>query len=380
MQSRTLSYAVVLCAGLALCLVTPGQASARAADTVRLVTNGYGHGHGMSQNGADARGEAGQTYRQILRFYYPGLAQGTAAGSMRVLISADTSPDVVVLDRAGLKVTSLGSGRTYDLTQRKDAERWRITPASGGRSTIASKARRGSWRPFKTVPGSAQFTAGGSPITLVTPSGRAAYRGALRSVRRDTVNVVPLEAYLRGVVAREMPTYFDPEALRAQSVAARTFAAYERGASKYGHFDVYDTTSSQVYGGVDDEYTQTDAAIRATARQVLTYQGKPAYTQFSSSNGGWMAAGSQPYLVAKQDPFDDIYRSVAHTIEPREIEAAFPSIGTFRSLKVLERDGNGQWGGRVESIRVIGSKGSVERSGEDFRFTFGLNSSWFQLR
>ncbi|WP_148614079.1 SpoIID/LytB domain-containing protein [Nocardioides rubriscoriae] len=380
------------CLALSLALstaasVAPAPASARPAEratTVRLVTNGFGHGHGLSQYGAQAQALAGRSQRQILGFYYPDLGSGSAGGSMRVLLTADTTDDVVVVDRPGLRVRSLGSGRTTSLDAPTAARRWRITPAPEGRSKVAWKGAGGGWHVLRTVPGDAELSAGGRPVTLVTPAGRSAYRGALRSARpspssssRDTVNVVPLEAYLRGVVPREIFPSWEPAALQAQAVAARTYAAFERNDRRRRYVHVDDTTSSQVYGGVASEVATTDAAVAATRGRVLTVDGRPAFTQFSASNGGWMSAGSQPYLVAKQDPYDDYFRGVSDSIAPAEIERAFPAIGMFEHIGAVARDGNGQWGGRVTSIEIVGSRTSTTVSGETFRSYFGLNSTWF---
>lgn len=354
------------------------------AATVRLLTNGFGHGHGLSQYGAEARAKLGHTRSQILSFYYPGLATGSASGSMKVLIKADTSSDVVIVDRAGLSVRSLGSGTAYRLDSPAAAARWKIVPASGGRSTVAWRPASGSWRTWRTLPGQAEFSAGGLPITLVTPSGSAAYRGALRSAApssssttRDTVNVVALESYLRGVVPREVFASWRPATLQAQAVAARSYAAFERDDRAERYFHVDDTTSSQVYGGYADEIDTTDAAIRATARQVLTSGGKPAFTQFSASNGGWMAAGSRPYLVARQDNADKVFRGIEDSIAPAEFERALPAIGTFERLGAIKRDGHGEWGGRVTSVQVVGSDATSTLTGDKFRSYFGLNSTWF---
>lgn len=375
-------------------VVVASPTAAQAADetqpraaTVRLVTNGFGHGIGLSQYGAQYRAGLGHTRQEILRFYYPSLATGTTTGSMKVLIRADTSSDVAVVDRAGLSVRSLGTGRAYRLDSPSTARAWKIDPASGGRSTVSWRPSGGAWRSWGTLAGQAEFSAGGLPITLMTPSGNVAYRGALRSAApsststvRDTVNVVPLETYLRGVVPREIPAYWRPAALQAQAVAARTYAAFERAFYADRYYQVDDTTSSQVYGGYSDEETATDAAIRATAGQVLTSDGQPAFTQFSASNGGWTAVGSRPYLVARQDNADKVFRSVEDSIEPAEIERALPSIGTFVRLGTVVRDGRGEWGGRVTSIQVVGSRATSTLSGNQFRSFFGLNSTWFDIR
>ena len=363
---------------------TPGR-EARAV-TLRLVGNGFGHGRGMSQWGAQKQALAGRGHQQILAFYYPGLATGTSSGTVRVLLTADTTDDVVVVARGGLEARSLAGGRTVALAK-PQARLWRVRSTDGGARSLVSWKGRAGWRAFRTLPGEVEVAAGGQPVTLVTPTGRRAYRGSLRSTRptpssarRDTVNVVPLESYLRGVVPREVFTSWEPAALRAQAVAARTYAAFERADHETRWFQVYDTTASQVYGGVVDEVGSTDAAIAATARQVLTVGGEPAFTQFSASNGGWMSAGSRPYLVAKEDPFDDTYRGWTDSVGAAEVERALPALGRFERVGVVERDGNGQWGGRVISIQLVGSQATTTISGETFRSYFGLNSSWFTLR
>src|SRR5690606_23739241 len=100
------------------------------------------------------------------------------------------------------------------------------------------------------------------------------------------------------------------EALKAQSVAARTYGAQAMRTTSY--YDICDTTSCQVYGGQSAETANTDAATKATAGKILTYGGKPALAQFSSSSGGWSAPGSQPYLKAVRDDWDDFSGNSVH--------------------------------------------------------------------
>ncbi|MEJ7796081.1 MAG: SpoIID/LytB domain-containing protein [Nocardioides sp.] len=355
----------------------------RAQATVAIEGNGFGHGRGLSQHGAQAAAKQGRTYRQILRFYYPGLSWGSAAGTVSVLLTGDTTSDVVVSARPKLKVRSLGSGKTYALNKR-NAKQWRITPA-GTRSTISFLTNR--WRALRVVPGDAQFTAGGRPITLHTPAGKVAYRGSLRSASpagggtavRDTVNVVALDDYLQGVVPREVPALWHPQAVRAQAVAARTYAAFERSRPLAGHYQICDTSLCQVYGGQSAEHPASNAAIVATAREVLTKGGEPAFTQFSASNGGWTSAGSFSYLPAQQDPYDRAYRGWRTSLDTDAIAAAYPALGSFRSIKVVQRDGNGRYGGRVEKLRITGSRTSIVANGDSFRSIFGLRSTLFQI-
>lgn len=365
-----------------------GAPLVRRTASVTVTGNGFGHGHGLSQWGAKSAAEQGLTHRQILSFYYPKLKRGTVGGTVAVLITGDTSSDVQVRDRPGLRLTSLGNGRTYDLAKRS-ARWWRITPTGGGARSAVSYRTKGSrqWRVLRTVPGEAQLDAGGGPLRLRTPTETRSYRGVLRSARpagssrqRDTVNIVPLEDYLRGVVPREVPALWPQEAVRAQAVAARTYAAFERAASPAGrHYQVCDTSVCQVYGGVTDAHPASDQAIRATAGDALLWNGEPAFTQFSASNGGHTSRGAFGYLPAKKDPYDKAYRGWTTTVTDAEVRAALPAVGSLRSIEVLRRDGNGAFGGRVTSIRVVGSTGSSTLTGDQFRSYFGLMSTLFDV-
>jgi len=356
------------------------SAAAAGPASVTLEGRGYGHGRGMSQYGAQgAASEHGRTYRQILAFYYPGLELGAARGPIRVLISGDTTDDVVVRDHRHLTVRQVATGETWALAQ-EGAERWRLTAADGGAATRVS-VFTDRWRSVRVIEGEAEFRSAGGSLVLVTPAGAARYQGALRSARgdagRDTVNALLLERYLRGVVPREMPAQWEPQAVQAQAVAARTYAEYYREHPRADHYDICDTTSCQVYGGVADSEPESDTAIRATAREVLRTGGNAAFTEFSSSNGGWTVAGDLPYQVAKPDTWDPVNRWEA-TLTDNVIEHAFPAIGDFQRLRVVNRDGNGAWNGRVLRIRIVGSHAARTLDGLDFRLAFGLRSTWFR--
>lgn len=374
------AFGLLLVASL-LVAAPPAAPAAVAAgpDSVALEGRGYGHGRGMSQHGAQSAASLhGRSYREILGFYYPGLELGSARGTLRVLISGDTTADVVVRDRRRLRVRAVGSGKSWGL-QRPDAERWRLTAGSGGATVVSVFVRR--WERVRTIGGVAEFTAGGGPITLVTPSGPVRYQGALRSASgpsgRETVNVVRVESYLRGVVPLEVPALWHRQAVAAQSVAARTYALYHRAHPRASHYDLCDTTSCQVYGGYSARHQASDAAIAATAGEVLRHNGSPAFTEFSSSNGGWTVAGDKPYQVAEQDHWDPAELWQVRLTDD-QLERAFPAIGDFQRLRVMLRDGNGAWGGRVLRIRVVGDRAARTVDGDDFRSALGLRSTWFR--
>lgn len=349
--------------------------------------HGYGHGIGMSQYGAEGGARDGKKYGAILGRYYAGTKLANKSATIRVLLSSDTTDSVRVKHKSGLKLRTLGTNKTLALPASPDGRKasdWSIDPAASNKARNALSYKSGSkWYVYRSFPADAQFE-GPTSISLVMPSGSTqAFRGALRSTKptstsRDTVNVLSLEDYTRGVVAREMPSSWSLEALKAQSVAARTFGSRYLGSTR--HYDICDTTSCQVYGGVSAETSRTNQAIDGTRGKILTYNGAPALTQFSSSSGGYTNVGSEPYLKAIADPWDNWSGNKNHAwsqkVTSATIQSKYP-IGTLRSITITRRNGLGDQGGRVVSMILKGSKGSRTISGVDARWAFGLKSDWF---
>ncbi len=124
----------------------------------------------------------------------------------------------------------------------------------------------------------------------------------------QVIDTVGLESYLKGVVPAEMPSAWPPEALKAQAVAARSYALANVTTGRA--FDLYGDTRSQVFGGVKVENAATSAAVDATKGQVVLYKGKVANTLFFSTSGGRTASALEstgldvPYLVPVADPYD----------------------------------------------------------------------------
>ncbi len=102
------------------------------------------------------------------------------------------------------------------------------------------------------------------------------------------INNVPLEDYLKGVVPSEMPSKWNEEALKAQAIAARSYAVATRNAGKHASkgFDLVDTTADQVYGGASAEKTTTTKAVNETKGIVLVQDKKVLPTYYHSSSGG----------------------------------------------------------------------------------------------
>jgi stage II sporulation protein D len=272
--------AAVTLASLLLC-----AGGARASDL--LITGaGYGHGVGMSQEGARGYAEHGFSYRAILAHYYAGTAIGQAPAKARV-----------------------------------------------------------------------------------------------RVLIAGTVHRVALEAYVRGVVSAEVPSGWPLDALEAQAVASRTYAlTAHAGGSK---FDVYADTRSQVYRGVAAETPQTDAAVAATAGEVVTYEGRPAITYFFASSGGrtenvenaFPGSPPQPWLRGTLDPFDGgALHGWKATISFASASRRLRGLvrGSFQGIEVRQRG----FSPRILSAYVLGSSGRRALSGPELAARLGLYGNW----
>ncbi len=349
---------------------------------------GFGHGWGMSQYGAYGAARKGLNWKQILNFYYRDTTRTEmAAGStIRVRISADTDGSLRVLPIRGLRVSD-SSGHSFTVPTGTRYRSWRIARSgtgnqlsyrnsSGNDVNVATGLSASTWK----------FSSAEKMINLVISNGSVrGYRGSMILVKYGstgrTVNRVKMEDYVKGVVAAEMPTSWAADAVRAQTVAARSYAVRLREYSNYDGYHICDTTACQVYGGIGRETSAGNAATDATARVILTYGGKVALTQFASSNGGHTARGDYPYLYAHPDPYDSVIVSQkwTRTISTSAVHKAWPSVGTVRKLKITSRDGEGAWGGRVKSIQIIGSKRTVTVSGSTFQWRFGMRSNLYTV-
>ena len=376
-----------------------------AGTSFSLAGRGFGHGRGMSQYGAYGAAQSGLTRDEILDFYYPNTTRSTAVGNptVRVKLTALGSSSTQVVTTKDLVVTDgTRTGTLY--ANNSDGSlrtRWRVVP--DGTGLTLQWLQSGTWRSttsWKAVTKPLSFsdaTLGKVRVVLADGTQRE-YRRVVRSVRSGTglmtLSVVPMNYYLQSVVPSEMPPSWSAAALQVQAVSARTYAAYEMAHQASGSaYDLCDSTACQVYKGlagytssgtlVPHEYTASTNAVTATSGLGVFYGGAPAFTQFSSSNGGQTAASSLAYQVSKADPYDNVPSGSSSrwttSLSISSLEKAYSTVGTLKALRVDKRDGINAWGGRISSVTIIGSAGSKTVTGDSFRSTMGLRSTWWTV-
>jgi stage II sporulation protein D len=360
---------------------------------------GWGHGVGMSQHGARGRALAGQNAATILAHYYAGTTLGSKdpGSPVRVLLlngfAASSAAPLTIIGRGGgWSIDNVGSFPA-------DAK-LTLWPATAGSTTWTLRVVSSTGAQLRSQAVSRGLTVRpGSTAVLQLVSKRSTwdtYRGTLR-VRLSTtavvVNDLGLEAYLRGVVPIEMPASWPTEALRAQAIAARSYAAYRLHPTT-GTFDVYDDTRSQVYRGVEAEAAGSNAAIAATSGVVLKSGSAIANAMFHSTGGGAtehnenvfvsatgaIVASPVSYLRGSADRKPDgssydagaplaTWQTTAYTLA--ELSAVFgrdarTNSGTLARLDLSRRGVSG----RLISVTLVGSAGSRTVSGDVFRSVF----------
>jgi stage II sporulation protein D len=212
------------------------------------------------------------------------------------------------------------------------------------------------------------------------------YRGRTELVRQGqgvtAVNRVDLEAYLYSVVGGEAIPSWPQEALKAQAVAARTYALYQLSTSANRFYDVDTTTNTQVYKGLSSEYLSTHEAVDGTTGQIITYNGKAILAAFHSSSGGhtenvediW--SSPLPYLrgVVDYDQTSPVFQWTK-TFSSGELARRLGGVGNIRSL-VPERTTPR---GRIVTIKIVGDRGSKKLTGTQIRKALDLRSTLFTV-
>ena len=420
LPSRSIRRVVVVTALAALALSTvrpfaPGPARVDAADRpppsvigippfTTFFGRGWGHGVGMSQYGARGRAIAGQDAATILAHYF----QGTTLGSK----DPATNVRVLLLDAfkatADKPLTIHGRGGPWSIEGNATAfpanARLTLWPVAAGSATYNLRVvSSGGTQLYASLRSSGVNLLPGGASSLLQLDSKGSsydtYRGKLRVKLTTTVRVINdlgLDSYLRGVVPVEMPPSWPTEALRAQAIAARSYAVYRLHPSD-GQFDLYDDTRTQVYRGAEAEAAAGDAAIAATAGTVLKSSSAVANAMFHSTGGGatennefvfvsptgQIVSTPVSYLRGSPDraPDGTAYDAAAPfatwgtaAYSRSALDAIFnadPRTAAGTSIRLdLSRRGVS---GRLISVTLTGSLGSKTVSGDVFRSVFNAN-------
>jgi stage II sporulation protein D len=361
-----------LCLAIALAALA-GAPSAQASVTWIVHGHGFGHGVGMSQYGAYGYAKHGKSYRFILAHYYPGTTIGTLSGPRVVRVLVDVSGgDVGFSGATSACGQTLDAGRDYEAHRVGSGVRLR---SSGGRA-LADCGRK--------------LRAAGSG--RIDVAGVGTYRGALEVVPTDSdagslnaIDAVGVDQYVKGVIPNESPASWPVAALRAQAVAARSYALSVQVSGN--GFDLYDDTSSQVYKGFDSETARSNQAAADTQGQVVEYNGKVAQTYFSACSGGHTESVQNvffgpaiPYLVGVPDPYDSYCPLHSWTLR-----FSGPEIGAKLGAYLdggLERIVITQHGSspRILWARLFGTGGVTKIRGDQLESALGAYTSWMTFQ
>ncbi len=204
------------------------------------------------------------------------------------------------------------------------------------------------------------------------------------------VNVIEADNYLRGVIAKEMPSSWPLEALKAQAVVARAYVATNMNKHATQGFNVCATTHCQVYGGYSAETTSTNKAVDETAARLMYYGGRPAEGYFHSASGGKTENSGNiwndhlPYLVGVEDPYSlgSPFDTWTAKISPVQMKLLLSgngiNIGDVTGVKITKTTENG----RALELTIYGTKGTHILQKDRIRIFFGaaaIKSTYFTL-
>jgi stage II sporulation protein D len=370
--------------GIAVLVALMLAATAQPAVTFVLKGRGWGHGIGLSQYGTQGLAQNGRTYSQILAHFYKGTTQVNRSATIRVLLIAGNGSL-----RLGSDANFNGGGGAFS------AGTWVVRAGAAGKIKLVKGTTT------RTVADPTTFTRGTASLEI----GGVKYRGSI-TIRRSgstvwALNTLGLNDYVQGVVPREMPSSWHAEALKAQAVAARSYALAAGGhCSWFGQSVMCRDTRDQVYGGQGGEAASTNAAVDATSGKVLASGGAIATTFFFSTSGGRTAAKHHEwgppaisYLASVNDPFDNI--SPHHTWGPLDAEVdCSPSpgrdcvwrgshmksiLGTLAPNGLSDMTVTRNASLRVANVSARGASGTTSISGATMRSELGLRSTWFTI-
>jgi len=341
------------------------EGTSNSPTTLVISGRGWGHGVGLGQWGMFGFAKRGWTYARILAHYYRGT-------------TLERRPPVIV------GVLLMEEGRQAELAS---ASPWTVVDGNGKKVALPAGSLKLGVRlavAGRALASPLTFSPGGSALSI---DGKP-YRGQLRVFsnrkRLQVVNALRLEDYLKGVVPAEVPDDWPAEALKAQAVAARSYALANLPAPSASRvFDLYSDVRDQVYGGIEAEAPAVTRAVQATARQVLVHGGKVVTAYYSSTTGGRTASATEwlgnsvPYLVSVSDPYDT--HSPYHTWGPvlfdaRKVGKALGLKGALVDLVATRGDS-----GRVRELTAVGVGTEVTVRGTDVRTLLGLRSTWFTI-
>ncbi len=210
--------------------------------------------------------------------------------------------------------------------------------------------------------------------------GKRRYAGEIRVLNNGNsllvINHLSLDKYLKSVVGGEMPKDWPMEALKAQAVAARTYALNQLKGK--GNYDLDSNISSQVYLGMESETSRTQKAVSYTNNLVLIYNGRLIDAVFHSSSGGKTEDSQSvwgrynPYLVSVID-YDQKSPNYAwiKKISNKSLERKFPTIGGVNSIRIIEKTDTD----RIKKVKIYGPKGNLFLSGKELRNILELKST-----
>lgn len=302
--------------------------------------------------------------------------------------AANTMPDLrvgIFLNQNDVNITGDGS---YELVNLKSGklictEKGKILKMSAHAKGIEISGKGIFSGPIKVAP------IGKAKVTVIVNGEKYRYRGNIEisydahSKKLNIINIIDIEEYLYGVLKKEISPKWPEETLKAQAIAARTFAIFNINKYIEKGYNLDASTNSQAYGGLNDEELLTNKAVDATRGKIMVYNKEPINAVYHSDSGGYTANSEDvwgsilPYLRGVKSTFEELVSPTHHhweyTISEKELIQKLSKIGydldSITDIKLNKKEKSG----RVSQLGFISSDNKIKYiTAKEFRSLIGF--------
>ncbi|MCK4308643.1 MAG: SpoIID/LytB domain-containing protein [Candidatus Atribacteria bacterium] len=332
-------------------------------------------------------------------FLFLGICIFSLLISTNNILSAEKQPILrvgIFLNQTEINIGGDGTFKIYNLKSKNliSEERNRIVkllPHDKGIEILGKGVYSG---PIKIIP------VGNTRIMVMFNGQKYRYRGNMEinidkgHKKLNVINIIGIEEYLYGVLKKEISPRWPAEALKAQAVAARTFAIFNMNKYIDKGYNICASTNSQAYGGVNHEDPLTNRAVDETRGVIMVYKGKPINAVYHSDSGGYTEDSEnvwgsfRPYLRSVKSKFEEKVSPPHHTwsysIYEKDLTEKLQKQGyKINSVVSIEPVKKSETGRISELVFIIDNNEVINMKANDFRSLIGadlIRSTLFNIK
>jgi stage II sporulation protein D len=306
-----------------------------------------------------------------------------------IVLTAEKQPILrvgIFLDQIEANISGDGTFKIYNLKSNVLVSEERnkgikLLPRDQGIEILGKGVYSG---PIEIIP------VGNTKIIVMFNGQKYHYRGKIEididkeDKKLNVINIIGIEEYLYGVLKKEISPHWPAEALKAQAVAARTFAIFNMNKYIDQGYNICASTNSQAYGGVNHEDPLTNKAVDETRGIIMVYKGEPINAVYHSDSGGYTENSENvwgsflPYLRSVKSKFEEKVSPPHHTwsysVSEKDLTEKLQKQGhKINTIVSIEADKKSETGRTSELIFTADNNKIISMKTKDFRSLVGAD-------